>query len=73
MDKSKYYDYAVKRQGDGSFAVIEKDLLTGKLDIVSVHDTMDEAKAEIEDFLSKPSQAETLKMMGQFYNALDKI
>lgn len=50
----------VPRNDDGSYDLFEK-LPNGKLDFLSNHDSLKEARLEKDDLESKPSQMETLK------------
>ena len=68
------FKYKVQPQKDGSFVVLSKYLPSGKVDIVSHHDTMKEAEQEMEDLqkpVTQPSQAEVLKQLRGMNHAID--
>ena len=74
MDKPNiYFKYKVKRQPDGSFVVLGKDLIKNKIDIHSHHDTFEEAQATVEDLETKPSKLEAMKMMNDLRFSMDSI
>ena len=58
----EYVTYYVKRQGDGSWVIIEKDNVKNKLTIHSSYDSKEEADDALTDLSHRPSQAEVLKM-----------
>jgi hypothetical protein len=68
-----YVRYDIKRQSDGSYAILKKDLVKKKVDIHSTYDTYEEARATLEDLESKPSQADALKMMSDLRLSIDSI
>jgi len=63
--------YSVKRQGDGQFALMKKNIDTGHLTIESLHDTLDEAKEALDDIHRKPSQAETMKFFNDLKDSIN--
>lgn len=67
---SKHIKYAVKRQGDGQYAVLMKDLSTNTLTIDSLHDTFDEAKEALDEIHRKPSQEEVMKFFNDLKDAI---
>ena len=69
----QYVKYAIKRQNDGSFAILMKYLPTKKLTIHSVHDTYEDAHDELTDIHHKPSQAETLDFLNDLKDSIQKI
>jgi hypothetical protein len=69
---NKHIKYATKRQPDGSYVVLMKDLNTNRVDIHSHHDTFDEANTELERLKSKPTQQETMKFFKELKNSINK-
>lgn len=70
---SKYNKYSIKRQPDGSFAIVVKNSLRDTLTIQSVHDTFEEAEDALADMDRIPSQAETLSFLDDLKKQLDSI
>jgi hypothetical protein len=68
---SKHIKYAVKRQSDGQYAVLAKNLSTKALTIESLHDTLDEAKEALDDIHRKPSQSEVLKFFNDLKDSIN--
>ncbi len=68
---SKHIKYAIKRQGDGQYALLMKNIDTGVLTIESLHDTFDEAKEALDDIHRKPSQEEVMKFFNDLKNAVN--
>lgn len=66
----EHVKYKVQPQSDGSYVVLKKDMNNKKVDIHSHHDTFEEAQDELESLYSKPSQAETMKMVNDMRNAI---
>lgn len=65
--------YKIKRQNDGSYAILMKDTHNNKLTIHSSHDTYDDAHDELTDIHHKPSQYETMKFLGDLKDSLKNI
>jgi hypothetical protein len=65
--------YAIRRQSDGSYVILMKDLDNGRLTIHSNHDTYEDAHDELTDIHHKPSQAETIKFMNDLRNSIKNI
>ena len=57
---SKFFDYFIKRQDDGSFVVLRRDKLKNTVDIISHHDTYEEADDWLKDQLRPLSQSELI-------------
>jgi hypothetical protein len=66
----KHVDYKIKRQSDGSYVILQKDLTNKKVDIHSTHDTFEEAEDELAAIHTKPSQAETMKFFHDLKNSM---
>lgn len=66
----KHVKYKIKRQGDGSYVILQKNVDTKKVDIHSTHDTFDEAEDELDGIHTKPSQAETMKFFHDLKNSM---
>lgn len=69
----EFVKYKIQPQRDGSYAILKKDLTNKKVDIHSTYDTFDEAKAELDALHSKPTQAETMKMIRDLRHSMDSI
>jgi len=71
------FNFFVRPQEDGTFAVISQDKRSKKLDIVSTHDTLEEAEREKVVLKlpasPKPSQADTMKQMNLMGNAVEDL
>ena len=70
MSFKRHVDYSIKRQGDGSYAIIQKTLTNKKVDIHSTHDTFEEAEDALAAIHTKPSQAETMKFFHDLKNSM---
>lgn len=73
MKVKQHIKYAIKRQGDGSFAILMKDLNKKKLTIHSTHDTYEDANDELTDIHHKPSQAETISFLNDLKDSIKHI
>lgn len=69
----KHIKYAIQRQGDGTFAILMKNLNNGELTIHSVHDTYEDADDELTDIHHKPSQTETMEFLNSLKDSLKYI
>ena len=69
----KFFKYAIRRQGDGSYAIIMKDLDTNRLTIHSSYDTFDEANDELEALNSHPSQTDTIRTVEYIRKLIHKV
>ena len=70
---SNYFKHCIKRQADGSYVVLTKDLTNKRLTIDSTHDTYEDAKDAMTDLEYKPSQAETMEFMNDLKDSIRKI
>lgn len=68
-DFKSHIKYAIRRQGDGSYAILKK--YRNKVDIHSHYDTLEEAQDALDDLHTKPSQAETLDFFHGLKDAMD--
>jgi hypothetical protein len=73
MKFKEHVKYKIQPQKDGTYVVLQKDLGSKKVDIHSHHDTYEEAKDELDSLYSKPSQAETMKMIRDLRFSMDAI
>lgn len=73
MKFKEYIKYKIQPQRDGTYVILQKDLASKKVDIHSHHDTYGEASDELKSLYSKPSQAETMKMINDLRFSMDSI
>jgi hypothetical protein len=69
----EHVKYAVRRQADGTYAILQKYIGSRGVDIHSTYDTYDEAQDELESLYSKPTQAEAMKMINDLRFSMDAI
>lgn len=69
----QHVKYAIKRQNDGSYVILQKDLNNGRLTIHSSYDTYEDADDELKDLHQKPSQAQVMKFMNDLKDSIKKI
>ena len=67
---SKHIQYAIKRQNDGQYVLIQKDQ-NGDLTIHSSHDTLEGANAQRDYLNSRPSQSEVLKFFNDLRDSIN--
>jgi hypothetical protein len=70
---SKRVKYAIRRQKDGSFAILMKDSIKHQLTTHSLHDTYDDANDELTDIHHKPSQVETMEFLNNLTDSIKRI
>ena len=69
----QYVQYVIRPQKDGSYAILEKDKSTKKVDIHSTHDTLEEAQDALADLHTRPTQAETRRIFHNMQSAIKRI
>lgn len=69
----EHVKYKVKRQDDGSFVILMKDLTNKRLTIHSHHDTYEDAHDALTDIYNKPSQAETMAFLNDLRDSIKNI
>jgi hypothetical protein len=65
--------YKVRRQNDGSYALLWKYKGSKRVDIHSIHDTFEEAQETKDSLLTKPTQAEIMKDIHKMKLSMNKI
>jgi len=73
MKFKEHVKYKIQPQKDGTYVILQKDLGSKKVDIHSHHDKLEEAQDELESLYSKPTQAETMKMINDLKFSMDAI
>ena len=69
--KHPHVKYSIRPQRDGSYAILQKDNNTKKVDIHSNHDTFEEAQDALDALYTKPSQQETMKFFHDLKNSMN--
>jgi len=70
QEPEQHVKYFIRRQPDGQFTIMMKDLTNGDLTIESSHDTIGEAKGALKNLNGRPSQAETMKFIHSMMDAI---
>jgi hypothetical protein len=69
----EHVKYKIQPQKDGTFVILMKDVHSGRLTIRSSHDTYEDAKDELTDMDTKPSQAEIMAFFNELKDTYDRM
>lgn len=62
--------YAARRQNDGQYAVLMKNMDTNEVSIESLHDSFDEAQEKVDELNQPESRTELPKFFDDLYKKL---